>query len=237
MRSRQARYAHNHPTGGITSACAEQTACGARSIFAATDHLRVCGADTAWNIAQECAAGSPPRVRSRPAWRVPARLAGGITSACAEQTPTMSRVTVLVWDHLRVCGADAWLIPRSVPNTGSPPRVRSRRFNVGIHIIDHGITSACAEQTITHSQCPAAGRDHLRVCGADCEVAAALVAIWGSPPRVRSRLILHVQRPVAFGITSACAEQTARGAGYWRGNGDHLRVCGADEFPTRHYAR
>ena len=72
----------------------------------------------------------------------------GITSACAEQTSFQHDITLGSWDHLRVCGADLDWIPKYPSTSGSPPRVRSRR---PVHVderAEHGITSACAEQTV-----------------------------------------------------------------------------------------
>ena len=75
---------------GIISACAEQTPtvfclCSARG-----DHLRVCGADPIHLMAGTAMLGSSPRVRSRPLQVEITVQAGGIISACAEQTsPTL----------------------------------------------------------------------------------------------------------------------------------------------------
>ena len=75
---------------------------------------------------------------------------------------------------------------------GSPPRVRSRHLPAQVAATLRGITSACAEQTLTTRIPSCIRRDHLRVCGAD-EVAQANEKVdVGSPPRVRSRL--HVRR-------------------------------------------
>ena len=50
-----------------------------------------------------------------------------ITSACAEQTRTLDMEYNPLEDHLRVCGADRFMLPELYPVMGSPPRVRSRR--------------------------------------------------------------------------------------------------------------
>ena len=70
----------------IISACAEQTT-RTRNISArTTDHLRVCGADRHRHPQIEDELGSSPRVRSRLDSPPPLSSAGGIISACAEQT-------------------------------------------------------------------------------------------------------------------------------------------------------
>ena len=99
---------HDHPIeGGITSACAEQTAPLKHPRRARRDHLRVCGADSMQCRASSQACGSPPRVRSRLRLDSPLRIHQRITSACAEQTRRWLPDHRANRDHLRVCGADS----------------------------------------------------------------------------------------------------------------------------------
>ena len=188
----------------------------------------MCGADGRLVDGSAAQFGSPPRVRSRrsPAVSRPGRR--GITSACAEQTGGSSAVSPGARDHLRVCGADRYPSPGSRNVAGSPPRVRSRPAGYAGAVSGDGITSACAEQTTTIRANDRGYEDHLRVCGADFTLMWATVMFAGSPPRVRSRLIVHVLMTVYAGITSACAEQTSGTSRAWVARGDHLRVCGAD---------
>ena len=131
--------------------------------------------------------GSPPRVRSRRG-RLEIRVEEhGITSACAEQTTGTGGAGSVMWDHLRVCGADGLSSESDVLESGSPPRVRSRPGR-GLHeAVPRRITSACAEQTRPVSRRISRMRDHLRVCGADDGLTITGKAVPGSPPRVRSR--------------------------------------------------
>ena len=178
--------------------------------------------------------GSPPRVRSRLTQARRLTVPGRITSACAEQTRRADHRQDYRQDHLRVCGADSAGIRRSIQRSGSPPRVRSRHGSAAAGYRVAGITSACAEQTSSAGPKRPCRRDHLRVCGADIPTRSAEHDQGGSPPRVRSRRRVHRVDGVPPGITSACAEQT-RSA--WRDQGrlrDHLRVCGADPFSSRH---
>ena len=208
VRSRQ-RGSHVGLLGrGIISACAEQTR---RTVWAACmtrDHLRVCGADKDGSGTGGGGEGSSPRVRSRPhSPQVPATRPG-IIPACAEQT--MSRVSnePESWDHLRVCGADLPVGHARQRPPGSSPRVRSRRGRAGRRRGRPGIISACAEQTRASSRRRRAGRDHLRVCGADITLVSLGSGIRGSSPRVRSRRGTDRHRQRRAGIISACAEQT-----------------------------
>ena len=127
-----------------------------------------------------------------------------------------------------MCGADGLFFFSVIQEEGSPPRVRSRPPIRPSPAYGHGITSACAEQTLSHQSLTALHGDHLRVCGADRPAGPEPAQPAGSPPRVRSRLgeCHALRRP--RGITSACAEQTMiHSWGCWPVR-DHLRVCGAD---------
>ena len=55
-----------------------------------------------------------------------------------------------------------------------------------------------------------------------------MIALSGSPPRVRSRPRRSVPAYQDVGITSACAEQTEFSRDETIALRDHLRVCGAD---------
>ncbi len=154
-------------SNGIISACAEQTHQGLSARTDSTDHLRVCGADCPFGVCILSKLGSSPRVRSRHALILPPQSKGRIISACAEQTKAFCKRPRGTWDHLRVCGADGHGYRRTDIQTGSSPRVRSRRpWEVNAHQ-PLGIISACAEQTTTRRRRICATWDHLRVCGAD----------------------------------------------------------------------
>ena len=66
-----------------------------------------------------------------------------------------------------MCGADDERDSMQCHDEGSPPRVRSRQGRVVVAAGGGGITSACAEQTEGFKMGAVAGKDHLRVCGAD----------------------------------------------------------------------
>ncbi len=134
-----------------------------------------------------------------------------------------------------MCGADSnWQCDIDT-GVGSSPRVRSR---LGVYVgapVARGIISACAEQTaILTSRC-SAGADHLRVCGADVNAQLVNGGFVGSSPRVRSRPCPTRSWSRSPGIISACAEQTQIPRIRPALDGDHLRVCGADQVRDTMY--
>ena len=173
--------------------------------------------------------GSSPRVRSRRPQVGPYTLQPRIISACAEQTGRVRLPGWRRWDHLRVCGADEVTDDDHESDSGSSPRVRSRRQIEGVPAAVLGIISACAEQTRRPRWSALGRRDHLRVCGADSHRVAAFLLPTGSSPRVRSRRDQGAARGDQDGIISACAEQTRRPEHALSNIRDHLRVCGADK--------
>ena len=213
---------------GIISACAEQTHTVRGRQSTDRDHLRVCGADTSPAPSQTKYPGSSPRVRSRLAFVGAGAGAGGIISACAEQTIRYRVHTVASGDHLRVCGADFVAVSFVGLDEGSSPRVRSRRRPASHRPAAAGIISACAEQTTGTGGAGSVTWDHLRVCGADESDKQEPDWKAGSSPRVRSRLPQAFGLPQILGIISACAEQTSCPAADRSARRDHLRVCGAD---------
>ena len=99
------------------------------------------------------------------------------------------------------------------------------------------IISACAERTRGLRPGRPIAWDHLRVCGADAVVSHGSICGLGSSPRVRSGPG-HPLDPEPYpGIISACAERTRTTRRPWSRNGDHLRVCGADEVDVEELDR
>ena len=167
VRSRRHRENATGLPAGIISACAEQTRLDCGTHLFVRDHLRVCGADWSVDSTSVSTLGSSPRVRSRRPLSASVRSKIRIISACAEQTVRQRAEPLAWWDHLRVCGADAFRLCADLGDEGSSPRVRSRPHNQDREERVLGIISACAEQTATAWRRICANGDHLRVCGAD----------------------------------------------------------------------
>ena len=88
------------------------------------------------------------------------------------------------------------------------------------------ITPACAGTTSVFLSPRISTWDHPRVCGNHLLIIVAIIAVMGSPPRVREPLEYERRADGRDGITPACAGTTStclRPSGNRR---DHPRVCG-----------
>ena len=236
VRSRPVDVVHLARVLGIISACAEQTQRFLIQSPMTRDHLRVCGADSHGGPGNGPNLGSSPRVRSRLHAAIWLFHPAGIISACAEQTRTLPTRYAFNRDHLRVCGADLGVSGFQPAVLGSSPRVRSRLSSRKRTAAKSRIISACAEQTDPSSLFNVFPKDHLRVCGADCENRVERPLDSGSSPRVRSRQRRQRSALRLAGIISACAEQTNPFHVKRLSARDHLRVCGADAFQVGAHA-
>ena len=70
------------------------------------------------------------------------------------------------------------------------------------------ITPACAGKTGSKKSKTAALKDHPRVCGENKSFVPGWAWLWGSPPRVRGKLICKEKAEEKEGITPACAGKT-----------------------------
>ena len=70
------------------------------------------------------------------------------------------------------------------------------------------------------------------MCGENCWEKAQALADWGSPPRVRGKLLLQTVGKREAGITPACAGKTAAMSSSSIRSRDHPRVCGENGSPA-----
>ena len=153
------------PSPGIIPAYAGNTRTRIRWQRGAWDHPRVCGEHSFRRTDRCCAGGSSPRMRGTPTCRVSALLSGGIIPAYAGNTPALTALRDIEWDHPRVCGEhrpDVYLFPGS---RGSSPRMRGTLATVGWRRRNRGIIPAYAGNTLSTRPTVWGGGDHPRVCG------------------------------------------------------------------------
>ena len=194
----------------ITPACAGKSSLTSGYIPARGDHPRVCGEKCFsfcyifWHL------GSPPRVRGKAIAAIGLDTINGITPACAGKRATPSARASNCRDHPRVCGEKRTGTPRAAAHSGSPPRVRGKGKRTVASTTESGITPACAGKSA--AECIIGGqiRDHPRVCGEKREADSKLLALQGSPPRVRGKEGNQERVCGDVGITPACAGKSGR---------------------------
>ena len=89
-----------------------------------------------------------------------------------------------------------------------------------------GITPAYAGKSALQLCTDSCSRDHPRVCGEKFRAYAKIWNEWGSPPRMRGKVLIHEGGHTRSGITPAYAgkrDASADSSGLMR---DHPRVCG-----------
>ena len=150
----------------------------------------------------------PPRARRIRGTRECARVCGGTTSACAENTPRFVRFDYQSRNYLRVRGEYDEGPFRKGSTSELPPRARRIPMASGWLRFFWGTTSACAENTRSIGiVCQFLG-NYLRVRGEYARCPSVANMKVELPPRARRIPPLARCRNRRSGTTSACAENT-----------------------------
>ena len=150
----------------------------------------------------------------------------GITPACAGKSLCGRCTRRGSRDHPRVCGEKVIAVGKKKSGWGSPPRVRGKVDDAETGDLVHRITPACAGKRVTPSLFLVLHRDHPRVCGEKEARGWPKEQVWGSPPRVRGKVLIRPETRFGFRITPACAGKSSRICIITRIAWDHPRVCG-----------
>ena len=177
------------------------------------------------------AIGSPPRVRGKGVQSCNERVAVGITPAYAGKSWGRARTSSRRRDHPRVCGEKYTCPLMSLSSGGSPPRMRGKGLGISMSDYSDGITPAYAGKRMLVGECPKPLWDHPRVCGEKSWTPALCAVCLGSPPRVRGKGPRRGPRPLACGITPACAGKRGQRKCANCTSRDHPRVCGEKPLP------
>ena len=198
----------NNTVHGTTSACAENTFLVTGSLGSIRNYLRVRGEYRQGAIASNFLLELPPRARRILLVPVTPVDDFGTTSACAENTNCSVVAVLLSRNYLRVRGEYCAFTSVEPHGKELPPRARRIRGHDAVVGVQHGTTSACAENTRVWpwpGRCPG---NYLRVRGEYGHSATGSRASRELPPRARR--IPHTRHSpgAAIGTTSACAENT-----------------------------
>ena len=107
-----------------------------------------------------------------------------------------------------------------------PPRARRIQQMLYAKAVMEGTTSACAENTVPRLRCRRWCGNYLRVRGEYTGDNEGTHYIEELPPRARRIHTIRLPRPMLFGTTSACAENTSAVCGVGLTLGNYLRVRG-----------
>ena len=124
--------------------------------------------------------------------------------------------------------------PASITETGAVRLLYGYFFQALTQNLARGLLVSPAYAGKRHTVALCTGRygDHPRACGEKAELIEHICGYWGSPPRMRGKVVGSKELPGVVGITPACAGKSSPSCcGSWRCR-DHPRVCG--EKPSDH---
>ena len=128
-----------------------------------------------------------------------------ITPAHAGKRPPAPGTSRLQGDHPRACGEKVDAFAAGSPQEGSPPRMRGKAARAAFPSDDPRITPAHAGKSMTLKLERASRRDHPRACGEKPHSLNFPSKPIGSPPRMRGKGRLILNRLHNFRITPAHA--------------------------------
>ena len=196
----------------ITPAHAGKTGVGLPALLLFQDHPRACGENFHFAIAIGADAGSPPRMRGKPAVILKPPLQPRITPAHAGKTIFYSSPRGRCPDHPRACGENSVASGVIAVMRGSPPRMRGKR---------------CRRWSGRYMR-----PDHPRACGENKNFVIFKRERRGSPPRMRGKPRMRRGRPRWLRITPAHAGKTRFAGNPESLPSDHPRACGENATPA-----
>ena len=152
--------------------------------------------------------GSPPLARGIPRFSASTTTTARITPACAGNTHILTVHHTHTWDHPRLRGEYSSSMLAFFPMEGSPPLARGIPICTWKTYIHHGITPACAGNTLIPLVTVRPVWDHPRLRGEYCPSCIVLISSLGSPPLARGILCEEGTSRIKRGITPACAGNT-----------------------------
>ena len=150
----------------------------------------------------------------------------GTTSACAENTNCSVVAVLLSRNYLRVRGEYCAFTSVEPHGKELPPRARRIRGHDAVVGVQHGTTSACAENTFWLTSFGGDGWNYLRVRGEYILSTIKSSSFEELPPRARRIHNRIATRLYKIGTTSACAENTLQQQAQQGWIGNYLRVRG-----------
>ena len=104
--------------------------------------------------------------------------------------------------------------------------MRGKAYEEARSFFKHGITPAYAGKRTRTPVNPMCRRDHPRVCGEKTAPGTSWCKSWGSPPRMRGKVLSGTWKAAGAGITPAYAGKSPSAPSSKSLCRDHPRVCG-----------
>ena len=133
-----------------------------------------------------------------------------ITPAYAGKRPHIPSTDTVHRDHPRVCGEKHFVKIALACKMGSPPRMRGKGEQGERLKTATGITPAYAGKSTGDTGQRTGRWDHPRVCGEKSALSTTRPEAWGSPPRMRGKVVSSQVYSSRIGITPAYAGKRAR---------------------------
>ena len=211
---------------GITPAYAGKRGLRKRGSRNPADHPRICGEKAEMGGFIPRFSGSPPRMRGKV---LPDRgrvLGVGITPAYAGKSFPTSMFRSVGRDHPRICGEKIVVSRTWCSRSGLPPRMWGKVSSIRDDLARVGITPAYAGKSSSPRLIALLIWDHPRVCGEKFRAYAKIWNEWGSPPRMRGKVIPCLLSLNHERITPAYAGKSIASWSHILLHRDHPRVCG-----------
>ena len=191
-----------------------------------TRHPRACGEKTSRGPGSSAAKGSPPRMRGKEVQILQRKRPKRITPAHAGKSSYERATMVSKEDHPRACGEKLQFPQAARWKLGSPPRMRGKAgVQPGRHRRE-GITPAHAGKRFCWTESQFCPRDHPRACGEKVKAMIKNFRGWGSPPRMRGKVVTIGNADILTGITPAHAGKSGIIDCSANASKDHPRACG-----------
>ena len=153
-----------------------------------------------------------------------------ITPADAGKTPLDCAFAPPKTDHPRGCGENLQKAAGYAVTGGSPPRMRGKPCCYSLFLSVFRITPADAGKTFYRTLICFCYADHPRGCGENPHNTAGNACFYGSPPRMRGKLVGQNANGVPLRITPADAGKTSARLSITVSTSDHPRGCGENHI-------
>ena len=215
---------------GTTSACAENTKPAPPRACSSGNYLRMRGEYAYRRSRREKKPELPPHARRIPHNKYSRDSRKGTTSACAENTTSITAFAYSIWNYLRMRGEYNLHHRFCVQHLELPPHARRIPTVAGGFDSCRGTTSACAENTHTVRAARFNIGNYLRMRGEYPQHPPTPNFPWELPPHARRIPAVFIVLTCPFGTTSACAENTRRRHEFTSWGRNYLRMRG--EYPV-----